>query len=150
MQMQLQENIPVLGGLAAEAPSRRERLAREGERARREVSALLLRARGRARALLALRALSLLLAGLSLALLAGALLASVDGTLFARLVLLGLSLLAAAGVAWLSLGSPLDPQSLSRILGEPSDLLLRSMLPRISLPRSFLGQLCLMHLHAVQ
>src|SRR5260370_26489298 len=113
MQMQLHENIPVLGGLPPDAPSRRERLAREGERGQREVSALLLRARGRARALLALRALSLLLSGLSLALLAGALLASVDGTLFARLVLAGLSLLAAAGVAWLSLRSPLRPRSLA-------------------------------------
>src|SRR5258708_8226084 len=121
MQMQLQENIPVLGGPPREAPSGRERVARGGERARREVSALVLRARGRARALLALRALSLLLAGLSLALLAGALLASVDGTLFARLVLLGLSLLAAAGGAWLSLRSPLDPRSLARRRGRPSE-----------------------------
>src|SRR5260370_35615733 len=148
MQMQVHENIPVMGGLDPDAPSRRERLAREGERAQREISALLMRARGRARALLGRRALLVLLAGLSLALLAGALLASVDGTLFARLVLAGLSLLAAAGGAWLSLRSRLDPRSLARVLGGPSELLSSVELSRDPPPGASLELLSLLHVPA--
>jgi len=98
--MQLQQNIPTLGGLA-EPPqrSRREQLAADGERARREIQGVLRGARRRATALALARGFALLLAGASLALLAGALIASVDGALLARLVAGALGLLAAAGVA---------------------------------------------------
>src|SRR2546421_414305 len=47
-------NIPTLGGLSPDAPSRREQLARDGERARGEIAALLSRARSRSVELLAL------------------------------------------------------------------------------------------------
>ena len=127
--MQLQENIPTLGGLAE--PSRRERLAADGQRALSEIGELLTRARRRARWLFALRTLALLLAGAVLALLAGALLASVDGTLLARLVAAVLGAAAAAGVLWFSLRSPLhraalranQPGLLARVVGGPSELL---------------------------
>jgi hypothetical protein len=142
--MQLHENIPTLGGLGEEPPrSRRERLRLDGERAEREIAALLGRARSRALALAATRALALLAAGLSLALLAGALLASVNGTLVARGVAWALAMLSAAGVAWFWLRSPLQraaaralrdalpfrraggdgPARLARLLGGPSELL---------------------------
>jgi hypothetical protein len=130
--MQLQQNIPTLGGLA-EPPqrSRREQLAADGERARGEIEAVLARARRRAVALAAGRAAALLLGGVSVALLGGALLASVDGALLARLVAGGLALLAAGAVVWFSLRSPLqraavqsgDPRLLARLLGGPSELL---------------------------
>ncbi|MGE5049505.1 MAG: hypothetical protein ACM3PC_13090, partial [Deltaproteobacteria bacterium] len=107
--MQLHENIPTLGGLGEEPPrSRRERLRLDGERAQREIAGLLRKARSRAFALAATRGLALLAGGLSLALLAGALLASVNGTLFARGVAWGLALLSVAGVVWFSLRSPLQ------------------------------------------
>src|SRR5947207_12075855 len=83
--MQLEQNIPTLGGLG-EPPqrSRREQLAADGERARREIDLVLSRARQRTLGLAALRACALLIAGSSMALLASALVASVDGTAFAR------------------------------------------------------------------
>src|SRR3954468_15885955 len=141
--MQLHENIPALGGLAeAPARSRRERLRLDGERAQREIAALLRRARSRAIALAAARALALLAGGLSLALLAGALLASVNGTLLARGVAGALALLSVAGVVWFSLRPPLHRAAarglraalplgrggdgaarLARLLGGPSELL---------------------------
>jgi hypothetical protein len=130
--MQLQQNIPTLGGLA-EPPqrSRREQLEVDGARARREIDAVLRRARRRALGLAAARALALFLGGLSLALLGGALLASVDGALLARIFAGVLALLAAACVVWFSLRSPLqraaarsrDPRLLARLLGGPSELL---------------------------
>src|SRR2546430_11819332 len=85
--MQLEQNIPTLGGLG-EPPqrSRREQLAADGERSRREIDLVLSRARQRALGLAALRACALLVAGSSVALLASALVASVDGTAFARAV----------------------------------------------------------------
>src|SRR5438105_8665446 len=123
--MQLHQNIPTLGGLTPDAPgSRRELLAQEGEAAQRQVAALLARARRRAAWLEALRGVSLVSAGLLVALLAGALVASVDGTLFARLVLAALSLAASAAAGWLVWrASPLDPRQLARRLGGPSELL---------------------------
>src|SRR5205085_10860394 len=78
--MQLEQNIPTLGGLG-EPPqrSRREQLAADGERALREIDLVLSKARRRALGLAALRAGALLIAGSSVALLASALVASVDG-----------------------------------------------------------------------
>src|SRR5204863_9273142 len=130
--MQLQQNIPTLGGLG-EPPqrSRREQLAAEGERARREIDALLARARRRAMGLAAGRAAALLVAGLSLALLGGALLASVDGAVLARVASGALGAFALAAVVWFCLRSPLqraavqarDPRLLARLVGGPSELL---------------------------
>src|SRR5439155_21115442 len=78
--MQLEQNIPTLGGLGGPPQrSRREQLASDGERARGEIASLLGKAHRRVLALAGARAGALLLAGLSLALLAGALVASVDG-----------------------------------------------------------------------
>ena len=67
--MQLEQNIPTLGGLG-EPPqrSRREQLAADGERARREIDLVLSRARQRTLGLAALRACALLIAGSSMAL----------------------------------------------------------------------------------
>ncbi|HET9752760.1 MAG TPA: hypothetical protein VFP52_07355, partial [Myxococcales bacterium] len=142
--MQLHENIPTLGGLGEEPPrSRREQLCLDGERARREIAALLRRARSRAVGLATLRGLALFAGGLSLALLAGALLASVNGTPLARGVAGALAVLSAAAVAWFSLRSPLQRAAgrvlrdglplrgaggagaarLARLLGGPSELL---------------------------
>src|SRR5215470_9631965 len=107
--MQLQQNIPTLGGLG-EPPqrSRREQLAADGERARKEIAQVLTRARRRATGLAAGRALALLLAGFSMALLAGALLASVNGASLARTATGVLALGAAAAVAWFCVRSPLQ------------------------------------------
>src|SRR5512132_3284030 len=142
--MQLHENIPTLGGLGEEPPrSRRERLRLDGEHAQREIAGLLRKARSRACARAATRGLALLAGGLSLALLAGALLASVNGTLLARGVAWALALLSVAGVVWFWLRSPLQwsvaralrdalpfrraggdgPARLARLLGGPSELL---------------------------
>src|SRR3989449_10466026 len=132
LRMQLEQNIPTLGGLG-EPPqrSRREQLAADGERARGEIGSLLRKAHWRALVLAAARAGALLLAGLSLALLAGALVASVDGALVARGIAGLLSLAAAGGVVWFSLRSPLqravirarDPRLLARPIGGPPALL---------------------------
>src|SRR5437870_13089096 len=83
--MQLEQNIPTLGGLG-EPPqrSRREQLAADGERARGDIASLLRKAHRRAPGLAAARAGALLPARLSLALPAGALVASVGGALGAR------------------------------------------------------------------
>ena len=113
--MQLQQNIPTLGGLG-EVPqrSRRDQLAADGERARRDIAALLGRARWRVTGLALARAAALLLAGLSLALLAGALLAAVNGAVLAQVATLVLSLSAFAAVAWFCLPRP----SRSKYCGE--------------------------------
>jgi hypothetical protein len=130
--MQFHENIPTLGGIAPDAPpSRRQELAQAGDRARQEIADLLARARLRAVGLAALRGLLLFAAGLSAALLAGALLASVNGTLGARILAAALALASAAGVVLFWLRSPLqraaararDPRLLARLLGGPSELL---------------------------
>ena len=130
--MQLHENIPTLGGLGpAPEPSRRDRLHQQGAEAQRQIAALLGRARGRAVALAVVRGLSLFGAGLLVALLGGALLASVSGSLAARLLSLFLALASAAGVVIFSLRSPLQraaaeakhPDFLARLLGGPSELL---------------------------
>ena len=130
--MQLHENIPTLGGLGpAPAPSRRDQLQQQGATAQQQIAALLGRARGRAVLLAVLRGLSLLCAGLLVALLCGALVASVDGSLAARLLALLFALASAAGVAFFSLRSPLQraaaearhPDRLARLLGGPSELL---------------------------
>ncbi|HTO97476.1 MAG TPA: DUF4175 family protein [Myxococcales bacterium] len=153
--MQLQQNIPTLGGLA-EAPgrSRREQLALDGEQARREIAALLQRARKRALLLAAARALALLLAGLSLALLCGALIASVDGALFARIVAGFLAAAAAGLVVWFSLRSPLqrgaarDPRLIARLIGGPSELLSSVELSREDPSGVSTELLSLLHLRA--
>ena len=130
--MQLHENIPTLGGLGpAPEPSRRERLQQQGATAQQQIAAFLLQARGRAVLLASLRGLSLLCAGLLVAALCGALLASVYGSLAARLVALLLALATAAGVVFFSLRSTLQraaaearhPARLARLLGGPSELL---------------------------
>jgi Domain of unknown function (DUF4175) len=130
--MQLHQDIPTLGGLG-EPPgrSRRERLAADGERARREIFAVLGRARFRATGLALARAAALLVAGLSAALLAGSLLAAVNGAALAQVVTAVLGLAAVASVVWFCLRSPLqrasmearDPRRLARLLGGPSELL---------------------------
>src|SRR5256886_5958338 len=130
--MQLEQNIPTLGGLGGPPQrSRREQLASDGERARGEIARVLGKAHRRALALAGARAGALLLAGLSLALLAGALVASVDGAFVARGIAGLLSLASAGGVVWFSLRSPLqraairagDPQLVARLIGGPSELL---------------------------
>src|SRR6266446_1792128 len=130
--MQLEQNIPTLGGLGGPPErSRREQLASDGERARGEIASLLRKAHRRTLALAGARAGALLLAGLSLALLAGALVASVDGAFVARGIAGLLSLAAVGGVVWFSQRSPLqraamragDPQLVARLIGGPSELL---------------------------
>ncbi len=130
--MQLQKHIPTLGGLGPDAaPSRRDRLREDGVRAQQEIASLLRRARRRAILLASLRGLSLLVGGLLFSLLCGALLASVDGTMTARLAALLLALASALGVVFFWLRSPLQraavearsPRRLARLLGGPSELL---------------------------
>src|ERR1700738_3598837 len=110
--MQLQQNIPTLGGLGEPPPrSRREQLAADGERSRREITSVLARARRRALGLALARAVALL--------------ASVDGALFARIAAGAVAFLAVCGVVWFSLRSPLqraavragDPRLLARLVG---------------------------------
>ncbi|HWT86566.1 MAG TPA: DUF4175 family protein, partial [Myxococcales bacterium] len=157
--MQLQQNIPTLGGLGEPPPrSRREQLAADGERSRREIGSVLARARRRALGLAFARAGALLVAGLSLALLAGALVASVDGALFARITVGTLAFLAASGVVWFSLRSPLqraavrarDPRLLARLIGGPSELLSSVELARED-PRGVSTELLsLLHMRAAE
>ena len=65
--MQVHRDIPTLGGLTPDTPgSSRQRLAETGERAQREVAALLVRARSRAHLLQAVRGVWLLAAGWAL------------------------------------------------------------------------------------
>src|SRR5919204_355531 len=157
--MQLEQNIPTLGGLG-EPPerSRRERLAAEGERARREIELVLSRARRRASGLAALRACSLLIAGFSVALLAAALVASVDGAALARVLAGTLAVLALGAVVWFSLRSPLqraalrarDPRLLARLIGGPSELLSSVELSRED-PRGVSTELLsLLHVRAAE
>ncbi|HEY4885218.1 MAG TPA: hypothetical protein VII08_16425, partial [Myxococcales bacterium] len=157
--MQLQQNIPTLGGLGEPPPrSRREQLAADGERSRREITSVLARARRRALGLALARAVALLVSGLSLALLAGALVASVDGALFARIAAGAVAFLAVCGVVWFSLRSPLqraagragDPRLLARLIGGPSELLSSVELTRED-PRGVSTELLsLLHVRAAE
>src|SRR5439155_1769155 len=135
--MQLQHNIPTLGGLGEPPPrSRREQLAADGERSRREIGSVLARARRRAVGLALARAGALLVSGLSLALLAGAMVAGLDGALFARIAAGALGFLVACGVVWFSLRSLLKRAAvvarvsrlLARLIGGLSLLLSRCAL----------------------
>ncbi len=129
--MQLQKDIPTLGGLSQPAPSRVQRLRDEGAAAQQTIGGVLARARARARTFAMLRAGALLLAGLLAALLAGAILASVGSAWLARSALALMALAAAAGVLLFSRRSPLqraagharDPRLLARLLAGASDLL---------------------------
>src|SRR3954468_1102719 len=121
--MQLHD-VPILGGLAPDAPvSRREQLARDGALAQQEIADLLARARSRARILLISRVFFLTAAGVLGALLVGTVLASVNGATLAR----AMAALVAAGSAVaaliFSLRRRLTPQALARALGGPSELL---------------------------
>ncbi|HMC35205.1 MAG TPA: hypothetical protein VKH65_12380, partial [Myxococcales bacterium] len=157
--MQLEQNIPTLGGLG-EPPqrSRREQLAADGERARREIDLVLSRARQRALGLAALRACALLIAGSSVALLASALVASVDGTAFARALAGVIEALALGALVWFCRWSPLqraavcarDPRLLARLIGGPSELLSSVELSRED-PRGVSTELLsLLHLRAAE
>src|SRR5207302_5144226 len=142
-------NIPTLGGLSPDAPSRREQLARDGERARGEIAALLSRARSRSVALSAMRGLSIFLAGALLALLAAALIASVNGTMLARLVGAFVAVAAAGAAGWLVWrSSPLDPRQLARRLGGPSELLSSVELQQEQPAGASLELLALLHVRA--
>src|SRR6267378_2879951 len=157
--MQLQQNIPTLGGLGEPPPrSRREQLAADGERSRREIGSVLARARRRALGLALARAVALLASGLSLALLGGALVASVDGALLARIAAGALAFLALCGEVWFSLRSPLqraavqarDPRLLARLIGGPSELLSSVELSRED-PRGVSTELLsLLHVRAAE
>src|SRR5256885_10515350 len=124
--------IPELGGLS----SRRADLAQGGIDALRKISALLARARRRARLLAVLRAAALVLAGLVAAGLCGALVGSFAGAAYARGaagVVLALTL---GFVVLFVLRSPLqrgagwDDRALARLLAGPSGGLSRVELPR--------------------
>src|SRR6267378_3133662 len=118
--------IPELGGLV---PSRLSTLAQQGMAARREVDALLGRARRRARGLALLRAAALLAAGAAVAVCSGALLGSFAPAAVARTAAAVVLLAAAAGVVFFSLRSPLqraaarDDTALARVLAGSSELL---------------------------
>ncbi len=127
--MQLQNDIPTLGGLAE--PSHVQRLRGDGARAQQAIQDLLRRARTRARTFAILRAGALLAAGLLLALLGGALLASVSSAWLSRLSFALLTLAVIASLLLFSRRSPLqraavharDPRLLARLLSGASDLL---------------------------
>src|SRR6266849_10248806 len=118
--------IPELGGLLS---SRLSALAEQGVAARREVDALLGRARRRARGLALLRAVALLAAGAAVAVCSGALLGSFAPAAVARAAAAVVLLAAAAGVVVFSLRSPLqragarDDAALARLLAGSSELL---------------------------
>ncbi len=155
--MQLEQNIPTLGGLG-EPPgrSRRDQLALEGERARREIGEVLGRARRRALSLALLRALALLLGGLSVALLVGSAIASVDGAVLARVCAGAAAALAVSGVVWFCLRSPLqraaararDARLLARLIGGPSELLSSVELAREQPRGVSIDLLSLLHVRA--
>src|SRR5438132_5188614 len=111
--------IPELGGLL---PSRLSALAEQGLAARREVDALLGRARRRARGLAVLRGAALLAAGASAALCAGVLLGSFAPAAVGRAAAAAVLAASAAGVVVFSLRSPLqraaarDDGALARLL----------------------------------
>jgi hypothetical protein len=118
--------IPELGGLV---PSRLSALAEQGIAARREVDALLGRARRRARGLAVLRAAALLAAGAAVAVCIGALLGSFAPAAVARAAAALLLLASVAGIVVFSLRSPLqraaarDDTALARLLAGSSELL---------------------------
>jgi hypothetical protein len=98
----------------------------------------------------------LLVAGLSVALLAGTLVASVDGTALARGIALALGMIALGAVVWFCLRSPLqraalnarDPRLLARLIGGPSELLSSVELSRESTPGVSTELLSLLHVRA--
>src|SRR3954471_22552503 len=119
-----QHDVPILGGLAPDAPvSRREQLARDGALAQQEIADLLARARARARMLLISRIFFLTAAGVLGALMIGTVLASVNGATLARVVAAVLSAGSAVAAVVFSLRRGLTPQALARALGGPSELL---------------------------
>ena len=157
--MQLPKDIPTLGGITPDPPpSRRAELEQRGEQAQSQVAALLSRARSRAVRLAGLRGLSVLLAGLQISLLSGAMLAAVNGAWLARGVAIALSLLSAAAVVFFSLRSPLqraairarDPRDLARLLGGPSELLSSVELSRDPPRGASLELLSLLHVRAAE
>ncbi|MFL5247778.1 MAG: DUF4175 family protein [Myxococcales bacterium] len=117
--------IPELGGLS----SRRADLAERGSDALRKVSALLSRARRRARLLALLRAAALAGAAFVVAGLAGALLGSVASAAVSRgvtIALFGIGLVAAAVFLVrtpLQKGAGWDDRALARLLAGPSEIL---------------------------
>src|SRR4051812_43354130 len=117
--------IPELGGLS----SRRADLAERGSDALRKVSALLSRARRRARLLALLRAAALAGAAFVVAGLAGALLGSVASAAVSRgvtVALFGIGLVAAAVFLVrtpLQKGAGWDDRALARLLAGPSEIL---------------------------
>jgi len=117
--------IPELGGLS----SRRADLAQRGNDALRKVSALLARARRRARLLAALRAAALVLAGAVAAVVAGALVGSFAGAAWARGTAGVVFFLTLGFVVLFVLRSPLqrgagwDDRALTRLLAGPSEVL---------------------------
>jgi hypothetical protein len=153
---QIQTDIPTLGGLPE--PTRVQRLREEGARAQQAVQALLQRARSRARILAAVRAGALLLAGLLLALLGGALLASVASAGASRAAFLLLALGAVAGVVLFSRRSPLqraavharDPRLLARLLTGASDLLSSVELSSAEPSGASADLLLLLHIRAAE
>ena len=126
--------IPELGGLV---PSRLSALAEQGLAARREVDALLRRARLRARALALLRAAALLAAGALVALCAGALVASFAPAMIGRTAAAVLVVAASGLVAVFCVRSPLqraavwDDAALARLLAGSSELLSSVELSRL-------------------
>ncbi|HYV64872.1 MAG TPA: DUF4175 family protein, partial [Myxococcales bacterium] len=126
MQLPQPTEIPELGGLL---PSRLSALLEQGLAARREIDAVLGRARRRARGLALLRGLSLLFAGGAVALCAGALLGSFAPAMAARVAAAAVVLASAAFVTVFCLRSPLqraaarDDEALARLLAGSSELL---------------------------
>ena len=157
--MQLFQDIPALSSLRLpNGKSRLELLEEDGQRALGEIEALLARARKRALLQALLRALALLAAGLSLSLLAGALVAAVSPSWLARTLLVLLALSAAAAVARFSVRSPLQraalraatgDRDLARLLAGASDLLSSVELSRSpAVPNISRELLSLLHLRA--
>ena len=126
MQLPQPTEIPELGGLL---PSRLSALAERGGEARREIDALLGRARLRARGLALLRGFAVLAAGGAVALCVGALLGSFAPAVVARVAAAAVLLAAAAGVLAFSSRSLLqraavhDDGALARLLAGSSELL---------------------------
>src|SRR5438067_3602071 len=143
--------IPELGGLS----SRRADLAERGLDALRKVSALLARARRRARLLALLRGAALVFAGLVAAVLAGALVGSFAGAAVARGVAVVLFASALAFVTVFLLRSPLqrgagwDDPALARVVAGPSERLSSVELSHASeVPGASRELLSLLHIRA--
>jgi hypothetical protein len=145
--------IPELGGLS----SRRADLSQRGFDALRKVSALLARARRRARLLAVLRAAALVLSGLVAAGLLGALVGSFAGAALARGVATVAFALTLGFVVLFVLRSPLqrgagwDDRALARLLAGPSEVLSSVELSRDEeVPGVSLELLALLHVRAAE